>query len=153
MEENYLKQLALQSLSKAGLTFGYDLGRLTGCAGIHNAQRVGEAPKRIGEWCQTIYERLRSICTRQQRECGPPQESGDACDQGHSRGSICQCAQHGFLPQARRGGDDILQQILRLRLQSECVCQAILGGRPGARIQGIHLRQAEERGEAIQVQL
>ena len=95
-EENYLKQLALQSLSKAGLTSGYDLGRLTGCRmrgdtqratgrccvkGRHHASNsfyiefkrsgdityncygsacYGEPPKRIGEWCQTIYEMLDS---------------------------------------------------------------------------------------------
>ena len=96
MEENYLKQLALQSLSKAGLTSGYDLGRLTGCRmrgdtqratgrhcikGRHHASNsfyiefkrsgdityncygsgcCGEPPKRIGEWCDTVYQILDS---------------------------------------------------------------------------------------------
>ena len=96
VEENHLKQLALQLLCKAGLTSGYDLGRLAGCRmrgntqrgtgrgcikGRHHAsnsfyiefKRSGdityncygsdcrdEAPKRIGEWCDTVYQMLDS---------------------------------------------------------------------------------------------
>ena len=40
MEENYLKQLALQSLAKAGLTSGNSLGRLTGCRMRGDTQRA-----------------------------------------------------------------------------------------------------------------
>ncbi|DBA81641.1 TPA: hypothetical protein ACH3X1_007396 [Trebouxia sp. C0004] len=40
VEENHLKQLALQFLCTAGLTSGYDLGRLTGCRMRGNTQRA-----------------------------------------------------------------------------------------------------------------
>ena len=47
MQEIHLKQLALQSLCKADLTSGYDLGRLmdAGCGETQHERRVGVASK------------------------------------------------------------------------------------------------------------
>ena len=96
IEENELRRVSLHFLHKAGLTSGYDLGRLSGCRiradtkrttgrycvkGRHHEsnsfyvefKRSGdityncygtgcrnEPPKRIGEWCDTVYQMLDS---------------------------------------------------------------------------------------------
>ena len=119
-------------------------------------QRAAQAHRRVVRYGVPDVG-LRSICTWQQRRLGPSEEPGEARNQGHARQDdwceVCQREEHALLFLAGGGRHNIPESVFRVRFQSKRLRQAVLGGRAGARLQGVQLRQAQECCQAVQVEL